>query len=167
MTFHGADESVSHSQSQSSSSPSSSPSSSDTNDTNSTITKKTPSTYQWAQSTELGDFVQEAAKDRKFVIAIQQSQPQTQRQAITTTKSSGDISTSATNKGEEDVAESSSNDKTQGPVLIKIRVPSFEERTLFLRRRLVDVTREMQSLLDIKSECDVSRHPSGQLSLQA
>lgn len=160
MTFHGADESVSHSQSQSSSSPSSSPSPSDTNDTNSTITKKTPSTYQWAQSTELGDFVQEAAKDRKFVIAIQQSppQPQPQRQATTTTNSSGDVSTAATNKGEEDVAESSSNDKTQGPVLIKIRVPSFEERTLFLRRRLVDVTREMQSLLDIKSECDVSRH---------
>lgn len=161
MTFHGADETVSSSQSQSSSS-SSSPS--NTNDTNSTITRKTPSTYQWAQSTELGDFVQEAAKDRKFVIAIQQ--PQAQQQAATT-KNSGNTSTSKTAKGEEDVAESSSNDKTQGPVLIKIRVPSFEERTLFLRRRLVEVTKEMQSLLDIKSECDVSRHPAGQLGLQA
>lgn len=77
--------------------------------------------YQWAQATELGDFVQEAAKDRKFVIAIKEHE-------------------------------------SQEPKLLKIRVPSFEERTQFLRQRLVEVTKEMQSLLDIKSECDVRIH---------
>lgn len=102
VTFHGANEPV--------------PSSSSNQ-------KAKPTTPQWAQSTELGDFVQEAAKDRQFVIAI--------RQPL-----------------------SNNDTKDDEAKLIKVRVPSFEERTLYLRRRLVEVTKEMQSLLDIKSECD-------------
>lgn len=76
-----------------------------------------PQTHQWAQATELGDFVQEAAKDSKFVVAIQEEGHQ--------------------------------------PNFIAVRVPTFEQRTRFLRNRLIDVAREMQSLLDIKTECDV------------
>lgn len=110
VTFHGANEPV--------------PSSSSSSSSNQ---KAKPTTPQWAQSTELGDFVQEAAKDRQFVIAI--------RQPL-----------------------SNNDTKDDEAKLIKVRVPSFEERTLYLRRRLVEVTKEMQSLLDIKSECDVSCH---------
>lgn len=76
------------------------------------------STPQWAQSTELGDFVQEAAQDSKFVIALHK--------------------------------------QGQAPQVTPIRVPTFEQRTLHLRSRLKEVTKQMQSLLEIKTKCDVS-----------
>ncbi|KAL7007976.1 hypothetical protein EMMF5_002625 [Cystobasidiomycetes sp. EMM_F5] len=75
-----------------------------------------PQTPQWAQATELGDFVQEAAQDSKFVIAL--------------------------------------HEEGQKPSITAIRVPTFEQRTQFLRARLGEVTTEIRSLLDIKSECD-------------
>lgn len=120
MTFHGAEEGIIDTAATSSETPSSTPSTKSQQHQKASSSSSSSSTHhQWAQATELGDFVQEAAKDRKFIIAIK---------------------------------EHNSHD----PALVKIRVPSFEERTLFLRRRLVQVTKEMQSLLDIKSECDVS-----------
>jgi calcium uniporter protein, mitochondrial len=79
-----------------------------------------PQQHQWSQATELGDFVQEAAKDSKFVVAIQEN--------------------------------------GKPPHITPVRVPTFQQRTRFLRNRLLEVTKEMQSLLDIKTECDVSTH---------
>lgn len=37
---------------------------------------------------------------------------------------------------------------------ILVRVPSFEERSYHLRRRLRIISREISSLLDIKESCD-------------
>lgn len=74
-------------------------------------------TAQWAQSTELGDFVQEAAQDSKFVIALHK--------------------------------------EGQAPQVLPVRVPTFEQRTMHLRNRLREITAEMQSLLEIKTKCDV------------
>ena len=75
-----------------------------------------PQTPQWAQATELGDFVQEAAQDSKFVITL--------------------------------------HEDGQSPQITAIRVPTFLQRTQFLRDRLREVTKEMQALLNIKNECD-------------
>jgi hypothetical protein len=97
--------------------------------------------------------VQEAAKDRKFVIAIKHYEQQEHQQPSSSSSSSTSPSTSTSSSPSSASAQSSSHN---GVKLINIRVPSFEERTLYLRRRLNQVTKEMQSLLDIKSECDVS-----------
>lgn len=37
---------------------------------------------------------------------------------------------------------------------LEIKVPTFAERTFYLRRRLLSVSEEMRGLLDIKKECD-------------
>ena len=95
VSFHGAQESISQAR------------------TDSALT-----TPQWAQSTELGDFVQEAAQDSKFVIALHK--------------------------------------QGQAPHVLPVRVPTFEQRTMHLRDRLKQITGEMQSLLEIKTKCDVS-----------
>ncbi|KAK9898716.1 hypothetical protein P389DRAFT_37697 [Cystobasidium minutum MCA 4210] len=142
VTFHGADESVA-----SNPEPSSSSSSASSTSSNSTTKRKSPPSYQWAQSTELGDFVQEAAKDRKFVIAIHRPSKPSSKPSSSSSSSPGN--------GASDAVDKEGRGKGGEPLrTIKIRVPSFEERTLFMRRRLVEVTKEMQSLLDIKSECD-------------
>jgi hypothetical protein len=83
------------------------------------VANSSVSTPQWALSTELGDFVQEAAQDSKFVLALHQ--------------------------------------EGQQPQITPVRVPTFEQRTVHLRSRLREVTKEMQGLLDIKTECDVGR----------
>lgn len=162
VTFHGAEESVPSivSDSDSSNTASSSSSQSTTTKTGDS-TKEQDSksnskitTHQWAQSTELGDFVQEAAKDRKFVIAIKHYEQQEHQQPSSSSSSSTSPSTSTSSSSPSSASAQSSSDN--GVKLINIRVPSFEERTLYLRRRLNQVTKEMQSLLDIKSECDVS-----------
>lgn len=80
--------------------------------------EKGPQTSHWAQATELGDFVQDAAEDSKFVIAVHQPDAPVQ--------------------------------------ILPVRVPTFKQRTKYLRQRLKNVTQEMQSLLEIKTECDVS-----------
>jgi hypothetical protein len=64
----------------------------------------------------LGDFIQEAAKDSKFIVVL--------------------------------------HEEGQDKQITPIRVPTFKERTQFLRNRLQTVTKEMQSLLDVKTQCD-------------
>lgn len=75
-----------------------------------------PNTPLWSSATELGDFVQEAARDTKFTIVMHEN--------------GGD------------------------PKALAVRVPTFKQRTQFLRARLKEVTQEMQSLVEIKTECD-------------
>jgi len=97
-----------------------------------------PKTSRWAQSTELGDFVQDAALDSKFVIAIH-----------------GIHEAGAENGAKAaQEAENDKNQQEQQPTVVPIRVPTFQQRTKYLREHLVSVTKEMRSLLDIKTECD-------------
>lgn len=45
---------------------------------------------------------------------------------------------------------------------IRVSVPSFEERTYYLRMRLRKISRRLKSLADIKHECDVLAHRGAQ-----
>jgi hypothetical protein len=73
---------------------------------------------RWAMSTDLGEFIQRAAVDSEFTIALYQ-------------------------------------DEGQEPAsVVRVKVPSFEERTQFMRSKLLSVSKEMRSLLEVKRECD-------------
>ncbi|KAI0658194.1 DUF607-domain-containing protein [Cubamyces menziesii] len=79
-------------------------------------------TIQWSDSTDVADFIRDAARTRQFTVCI-------------------------TNPGEDEP-------HTQIPV----EVPSFEDRTRFLRRRLAIVEKELARIEELKKECDAEAH---------
>lgn len=68
---------------------------------------------RWSSSTEIGDFIRDAARGREFAVEI----------------------------------EGAPND-------IRVGVPSFNDRTYYLRSRLRKKTKEIADMTDIKRECD-------------
>ena len=73
---------------------------------------------RWAHSTEIGDFIRDAARAREFIIIIEGA------------------------AGPSDIHQ------------IRVTVPSFNERTYFLRMRLRKLSRRIQTLAEVKHECD-------------
>ncbi|EXJ94650.1 hypothetical protein A1O1_03046 [Capronia coronata CBS 617.96] len=76
---------------------------------------------RWSLSTEIGDFIRDAARAKEFEVEIEGS-----------------------------------------PRPIKVAVPSFNDRTFYLRQRLRRVSRQISDLAAIKKECDEAAHKSGQ-----
>ncbi|CAE6419643.1 unnamed protein product [Rhizoctonia solani] len=85
----------------------------------------TARSMQWSDSTDIGDFVKEAAQNREFAITISPSR-------------------------------SESEDQTR----IHILVPSFRNRTRFLRERLKVISDELSKLEEVKRDCDHIAHRS-------
>ncbi|CAA9956570.1 hypothetical protein CFE70_000171 [Pyrenophora teres f. teres 0-1] len=68
---------------------------------------------RWSSSTEIGDFIRDAARGQEFAIEIEGA-----------------------------------------PQEIRVGVPSFADRTYYLRMRLRKTSRKISSMADIKKECD-------------
>ncbi|OJK04099.1 hypothetical protein ASPACDRAFT_75582 [Aspergillus aculeatus ATCC 16872] len=79
---------------------------------------------RWSQSTEVGDFIRDAARAREFIVSVE-SAPAGQHQ-------------------------------------IHVAVPSFNERTHFLRMRLRKISDRIKNIADIKHECDALAHRGAQ-----
>jgi hypothetical protein len=77
---------------------------------------------RWSSSTEIGDFIRDAARAKEFLVVI------------------------------------------EGSPLghIPVGVPSFNDRTYYLRMRLRKISRKLKDLAVIKHECDVLAHRSAQ-----
>ena len=76
---------------------------------------------RWSSSTEIGDFIRDAARAKEFEVEIEGS-----------------------------------------PEHIKIAVPSFNDRTFYLRQRLRKVSTQIADMATVKKECDTEAHKSGQ-----
>ncbi|KAF2739751.1 hypothetical protein EJ04DRAFT_508609 [Polyplosphaeria fusca] len=76
---------------------------------------------RWSSSTEIGDFIRDAARGQEFAVEI----------------------------------EGAPND-------IRVGVPSFNDRTYYLRMRLRKISKKLSTMADIKQECDRLAHRSGQ-----
>jgi calcium uniporter protein, mitochondrial len=76
---------------------------------------------RWSSSTEIGDFIRDAARGKEFAVEIEGAQDE-----------------------------------------IRVGVPSFNDRTHYLRIRLRRKAKELESLTGIKRECDVLAHKSAQ-----
>ncbi|KIW89169.1 uncharacterized protein Z519_10021 [Cladophialophora bantiana CBS 173.52] len=76
---------------------------------------------RWSASTEIGDFIRDAARAKEFEVEIEGN-----------------------------------------PRTIKVAVPSFNDRTFYLRQRLRRISKKIADLAAIKHECDVAAHKSGQ-----
>lgn len=82
---------------------------------------KDPKFVRWSSSTEIGDFIRDAARGAEFIVEI----------------------------------ESSANE-------IRVGVPSFRDRTHYLRMRLRKSARKLDSMASVKEECDKLAHRSAQ-----
>ncbi|ETN46053.1 uncharacterized protein HMPREF1541_00236 [Cyphellophora europaea CBS 101466] len=76
---------------------------------------------RWSPSTEIGDFIRDAARAKEFEVEIEGS-----------------------------------------PGVIKVAVPSFNDRTYYLRQRLRRTSRKISKLAAIKEECDKAAHRGAQ-----
>ena len=76
---------------------------------------------RWSKSTEIGDFIRDAARGKEFSIEIQGA-----------------------------------------PREIRVGVPSFNDRTYYLRTRLRRKATEISGMAKIKSECDALAHRAAQ-----
>lgn len=77
---------------------------------------------RWSSSTEIGDFIRDAARAKEFIVLIEGS-----------------------------------------PLgAIPVGVPSFDDRTYYLRMRLRKLSRKLRDLAVIKHECDVLAHRGAQ-----
>lgn len=76
---------------------------------------------RWSASTEIGDFIRDAARAKEFDVEIE---------------------------GKKDV--------------IKVAVPSFGDRTFYLRQRLRRTSERIAAMAQVKKECDYAAHKSGQ-----
>lgn len=83
-------------------------------------------TFQWDESTDVGDFIRDAARATKFTICIG--------------------------------AEDARGDERAIWARIPIEVPSFADRTRFLRRRLQLVAEELAQMETLKRQCDLEAH---------
>ena len=76
---------------------------------------------RWSASTEIGDFIRDAARAKEFEVEIEGN-----------------------------------------PKAIKVAMPSFNDRTYYLRQRLRRTSRKIADMATIKEECDRAAHKSGQ-----
>ena len=75
---------------------------------------------RWSSSTEVGDFIRDAARGKEFAVEI------------------------------------------EGANEIRVGVPSFQDRTHYLRQRLRRVSRRMSEMAAIKKDCDAAAHKGAQ-----
>ena len=76
---------------------------------------------KWSASTEIGDFIRDAARAKEFEVEIENN-----------------------------------------PEVIKIAVPSFNDRTFYLRQRLRRTSSKISDMAQIKKECDEAAHRAAQ-----
>jgi hypothetical protein len=76
---------------------------------------------RWSSSTELGDFIRDAARGQEFAIEIEGA-----------------------------------------PEEIRVGVPSFNDRTYYLRMRLRKTSQKISEMADVKKECDHLAHKAAQ-----
>ena len=76
---------------------------------------------RWSSSTEIGDFIRDAAPVKKFLIEVEGA-----------------------------------------PRDISVVVPTFEDRSHYLRMRLRKISKKISKLADIKRECDIAAHRAAQ-----
>jgi calcium uniporter protein, mitochondrial len=76
---------------------------------------------KWSASTEIGDFIRDAARAKEFEVEIEGQ-----------------------------------------PEVVKIAVPSFNDRTFYLRQRLRRTSKTLSDMASIKKECDLAAHRGAQ-----
>ncbi|KAF9495173.1 hypothetical protein BDN71DRAFT_1447795 [Pleurotus eryngii] len=101
-------------------------------------------TIQWSHSTDIGDFIKDAARQAEFSIHFTHEDNRT----TTTAQRKNDDTCDVGEEGEWEQAET----------VIEVEVPTFADRTRFMRRRLEFVKERLTEMEVLKKECDYAAH---------
>jgi hypothetical protein len=88
---------------------------------------------QWSETTDITDFVRDAAHNREFIIHV-------------------------ANASSAEDSRATSAVSTKRATSLRVMVPTFVDRTRFLRRRLARIGSEMRGMEDLKAVCDAEAH---------
>lgn len=112
---------------------------------------------QWSDSTDIGDFVKEAALDTEFLIVVK---PGPTGPGDRSQLSKKDRPPTSEDRFPSSALLNSADDRTAGQqqLTIRVKVPSFGDRTRFLRAQLESGAREIASMEKLKMECDKDAH---------
>lgn len=103
--------------------------------------------FQWSDSTDLSDFIKDAARAAEFTICISNSsQPE----------NSNVRSTPAADQEHDRVVSSKPGEVKE--TLLTVSVPTFAHRTRFMRRRLDVIDGQLKEMEGLKAACDVEAH---------
>ncbi|KAG9035885.1 hypothetical protein FRB95_010288 [Tulasnella sp. JGI-2019a] len=109
------------------------------------------SPHQWADSTDIGDFVKEAVHSQEFTIVITPDKASNTAQLAYNDEQPPSSASSGTTP-----VHNKEDSNAFAPLEIPVSVPSFDERTRFLRRRRERLQKELKGMQDIKDMCDTA-----------
>lgn len=91
--------------------------------------------FEWSDSTDIGEFIRDAARAAKFTIHIIPD-------STITANIDGETRTETRSRNQDE------------ELVISIRVPTFADRTRYIRRRLDLITHRLTTMEGLKRECD-------------
>ncbi|PPQ79079.1 hypothetical protein CVT25_002304 [Psilocybe cyanescens] len=110
--------------------------------------------FQWSDSTELGDFMRDAARTSEFTICF--SKPPTDNPKDSLSSDSTHRPTPILN---DDTHRSNKDSMSEIPETgMVISIPTFTDRTRFLRTRLDQIQRQLTEMESLKAQCDHEAH---------
>lgn len=106
---------------------------------------------QWSDATDVGDFVKDAAQATEFTIHIA---------GLPTNQSPGESGAPSSPDKPSSASQATKSGKDASTTVIPVDVPTFADRTRFLRHRLSAIDKELSSMDKLKSTCDAEAHRS-------
>jgi len=110
--------------------------------------------FQWSDSTDVGDFIRDAARAAEFTICISYGPEEAKKQLLPSADQEESHVIPVDAVGESSEAEKEGITET----LLAVTVPTFADRTRFLRRRLNMVERKLSDMEGLKQACDAEAH---------
>lgn len=108
--------------------------------------------FQWSDSTDVGDFIRDAARSAQFFICL-------------TYQPTKELSDTILKQNEQKIIEVNEQGGTKDPkradpleTVIEVQVPTFADRTRYLRRKLKHVEEQIASMEELKLHCDKEAH---------
>ncbi|KAF8153173.1 hypothetical protein B0H34DRAFT_722540 [Crassisporium funariophilum] len=106
--------------------------------------------FQWSDSTDVGDFIRDAARAAEFTICISYGPPSAQKRLPGYNQEEPRVV--LTGKPAVDAGDGIRE------TLISVSVPTFADRTRFLRRRLNLIEGRLHDMEGLKEKCDEEAH---------
>ncbi|RSH80728.1 hypothetical protein EHS25_007064 [Saitozyma podzolica] len=111
----------------------------------------------WSPSTDLSDVIKQSCLDERFKIVIKpELAPGDETEAVSSSPPNPNRGPRASGEGKEGHG--------PGPagLILEAAIPSFASRTTFLRRRLLDLTKKLDTMTKQKKAIDVAAHKGAQ-----
>lgn len=95
----------------------------------------------WSPSTDLSDFIKQSCLDERFKIVIKpEPAPSYDNEAVSRSPPNADRAPRASGETKE------SHGPGPSGLILEVAIPSFASRTTFLRRRLLDLTKKLDTM---------------------